>query len=171
MLKSFLPLALFCLLGILLWQGLGKDPTRLPSPLIDRPIPNFSLPDLLNPEQQVSNTELLGKPYLINVWGSWCPECRVEHPLISALADQLPVYGLNWKDTKPEATRWLEQFGNPYHAVPFDEDGRVGIELGVYGAPETLLVDAQGLVRFKHVGPLDNQVIQQQLLPALRSLP
>ncbi len=169
MIKFGAPLLLFTTLAFFLWRGLGNDPTLLPSPLLDRQAPLFQLPDLIEPQQVVDNSTFQGRPYVLNVWGSWCPECRTEHPVVSELAKQLPVYGLNWKDEADEAKRWLDQFGNPYQAIPFDPDGRVGIDFGVYGAPETFLIDADGVIRFKHIGPLSRAIVEQQLLPALES--
>ena len=179
--KRLLPLLVFVALAIVLFAGVmrhkelresGKDPNSLPSALIDKPAPEFNLPDVVDPARMVSRNELLGQPYLLNVWASWCFACRIEHQVVTQLADSgpVPVYGLNWKDDRDEANRWLRQFGNPYVASAFDESGRVGIDFGVYGAPETFLIDAEGRVRYKHVGPMNPEMIEKELLPAIREV-
>lgn len=144
----------------------------LPSPLINKPAPQFSLPLLHEPERQVSLADLRGQPFLLNVWGSWCPACRDEHPVLSRFAEtkQLRVIGYNWNDEREDALRWLEQFGNPYWMVLVDRNSRAHIDWGIYGAPETFLVDAKGVVRWKFVGPLTDEVIANQLQPALRQI-
>lgn len=163
------PLLLFLSLGIVLYSGIGKDPSVVPSPLIDGPAPEFDLPSLTQPEATVSKASLDGGAYLLNVWASWCFACRIEHEVITDLATSgpVPVYGLNWKDQRPDALRWLQQFGDPYRASAYDESGRVGIDFGVYGAPETFLIDASGQVRYKHIGPLTPEIVQNELLPAI----
>ncbi|NLW95743.1 DsbE family thiol:disulfide interchange protein [Luteimonas wenzhouensis] len=163
------------LVGLLLYGVLVSDRSDrdvLPSPLIGKPAPEFSLPVLHEPGRLVDSRELLGQPYLLNVWGSWCPGCRVEHPVITRLAEtkRIRVVGYNWKDEHADAMRWLEQFGNPYWLVLVDYDGRKAIDWGIYGAPETFLVDAQGIVRWKHVGPIDEAVLERDLLPALDAI-
>lgn len=168
-LKLFIPLIVLVLLGATLSWGLreGHDPRHVPSPLIDKPAPDFSLPALNDPERVVSKSDLLGEPYVLNVWGSWCPGCRVEHPLITQIAESgiLPVYGLNWKDETSNANRWLARFGDPYVVNLVDHDGGTAIDFGVYGAPETFVIDAKGIVRFKHVGPVTPNVIREQIRP------
>ncbi len=163
------------LFGLLFYAVLISDrPDRetLPSPLIGRPAPEFSLPVLHQPGQLVSSGDLRGQPYLLNVWGSWCPACRDEHPVITRFAEtrRLRVIGYNWKDEHADALRWLEQFGNPYWLVLVDYDGRKAIDWGIYGAPETFLVDAEGQVQWKHVGPLSDETIQSTLVPLLDRL-
>ncbi|MET0893908.1 MAG: DsbE family thiol:disulfide interchange protein [Pseudoxanthomonas sp.] len=145
----------------------GRD--ALPSPLIGKPAPAFDLPLLHEPGKRFTLAELRGQPFVMNVWGSWCPECRVEHPVISrfALTKRVRFIGYNLKDTREDALRWLEQFGNPYLMVVADEPGRTAIDWGIYGAPETFLVDARGIVRWKHVGAITDQIIAEQLIPAL----
>lgn len=164
-----LPLIAFLALAWALASGIGKDPSRIPSPLIGKPAPEFSLPLLSSPQTQLGRDDLLGQPYLLNVWGSWCPGCRVEHGLIARIAETglVPVYGLNFKDETADAQRWLAQFGDPYAANLVDADGRVGIDFGVYGAPETFLIDAQGTIRYKYVGPMDVDEWQQRLRPLI----
>ncbi len=169
----WLPLAIFALLGVLLAAGvwLSRKPDRdaLPSPLIGKHAPRFSLPVLHDPGRLVTLDDLAGAPFVLNVWGSWCPECRVEHPVLTRFAEtkRVRVIGYNWKDEHADAMRWLEQFGNPYWLVLADQDGRYAIDWGIYGAPETFLVDANGIVRWKHVGPLTDETVREALLPAL----
>lgn len=171
--SRWLPLMGVALLGLLLMSGvmLSRNPDRdsLPSPLIGQPAPAFALPVLHEPERTVSSEQLLGEPYLLNVWGSWCPECRVEHPVLTKFAEtkRVRVIGFNLKDEPADALRWLEQFGNPYWMVLTDYEGKVAIDWGIYGAPETFLVDAAGIVRWKHVGPITDEILSRQLLPML----
>jgi cytochrome c biogenesis protein CcmG/thiol:disulfide interchange protein DsbE len=167
--KHWLPLAAFLALAALLLAGVlmnsGKDTTAIASPLIGKPVPAFSLPVLGKPGQQIGNADLLGKPYLLNVWGSWCVNCREEHPLLSELArsGRIRLVGYDYKDAPEEAQRWLQAFGNPYAVVLADEEGRVALDFGIYGAPETYLVDAQGIIRWKHVGPITPELMQGEL--------
>lgn len=176
MIKRLLPLLAFALLAVLLGLGVlrnsGKDTSAIPSPLVGKPAPAFSLPVLGEPGRLVSNDDLRGEPYLLNVWGSWCPACRDEHPVITELAQsgRIKVVGYDYKDEPEDAQRWLQQFGNPYSLVIADYDGRAALDWGIYGAPETFLVDAQGVIRWKFVGPITPEVVQQQLLPALETL-
>ncbi|MCH2090621.1 MAG: DsbE family thiol:disulfide interchange protein [Pseudoxanthomonas sp.] len=148
----------------------GRD--ALPSPLIGKPAPAFDLPLLHEPNKRVTNTDLAGQPYVMNVWGSWCPECRVEHPVLTqfALTKRVRFIGYNLKDERPDALRWLEQFGNPYMMVLADVEGRTAIDWGIYGAPETFLVDGNGVIRWKHVGAIDQAIIDHQLIPALEKI-
>jgi len=143
----------------------------IPSPLIGKAAPEFVLPTL-NDHRMLDSSSLRGKPYLLNIWASWCPGCRVEHELIMSIADQgiIPVYGLSYKDVEHDANRWLERYGNPYTEVLLDEAGKVGIDYGVYGAPETFVIDAKGVIRHKHVGPLDLKTWEQELLPLIMTL-
>lgn len=171
--SRWLPLAAFALLAALLAAGvwMSRKPNRdaLPSPLIGKPAPTFALPVLHDRSYTVKLSDLRGQPFLLNVWGSWCVECRVEHPVLTRFAEtkRLRVIGYSWKDEPADALRWLEQFGNPYMVVLSDVEGRTALDWGVYGAPETFLVDGQGIVRWKHVGPLTDNLIQQELLPQL----
>ncbi len=171
-LKFLLPMGIFLVLVVFLGIGLRLDPKEVPSPLIDKPAPAFALARLDKPEQKISRDDLLGKVWLLNVWASWCVACRQEHPLLVefAKAKLLPIYGLNYKD-KPDAGRkWLADFGNPYTASLSDLDGRVGIDFGVYGVPETFIIDRQGMVRFKHIGPVTPEVLRTQIEPLVRKL-
>ncbi|MEB1530013.1 DsbE family thiol:disulfide interchange protein [Xanthomonas sp. 1678] len=145
------------------------DRDALPSALIGKPAPAFELPVLHDASIRVRSTELRGAPYVLNVWGSWCPACREEHPVLTrfALTKRVRVIGYDWKDTREDALHWLEQLGNPFFVVLFDPDGRTAIDWGVAAAPETFLVDAHGVVRWKHSGALTDQIVQDELLPAL----
>lgn len=173
-LSRWLPLAAFGALVLLLAAGvwLSRNPERdvLPSPLIGKPAPAFRLPVLGEPARQIGSADLRGKPYVLNVWGSWCPECRVEHPAMTRLAEskRVTVIGYNWKDDADDAARWLQQFGNPYQLILADPEGKVAIDWGIYGAPETFLVDARGVVRWKHVGAMTDAVVRDELLPLLK---
>ena len=169
----WLPLAMFAGLAVLLAAGvwLSRRPDReaLPSPLIGKPAPEFSLPVPHEPGRLVSLSDLKGAPFVLNVWGSWCPSCRDEHAVITRFAEtkRVRVVGYNWKDERSDALRWLEQFGNPYWVVVSDEDSRYALDWGIYGAPETFLVDGNGIVRWKHVGALTDAIVSQELIPAL----
>ncbi len=151
-----IPLFVFLLLVVLLWAGLGKDPSMVPSPLIGKPMPAFDLPRLDDPTQRLTDQDLRGRVSLLNVWATWCVGCRQEHATLLAIAQTgaAPIYGLNWKDDRLQARAWLERLGNPYVATGVDADGRVAIDWGVYGAPETFLIGADGRVIYKHIAPL-----------------
>ena len=170
--RFLIPLALFMGLVVFLAIGLGRDPHEVPSPLINKPAPAFQLPQLHESAKTFSAQEMRGKVWLLNVWASWCFSCREEHPLLLdfARSGAVPLYGLNYKDQRDDAIAWLNELGNPYRLSAVDLDGRVGIDYGVYGAPETYLIDREGLIRFKHVGPLTPEVIQNKILPLARDL-
>ncbi len=172
-LRLILPLAVFVGVGALLASGIGKDPSLVPSPLIDKPAPAFELPLLGRETESLSRDDLLGQPYLLNVWASWCPSCRIEHPFITDLAESgtVAVYGLNWKDQRADALQWLKVFGDPYRASLFDLSGRTGIDFGVYAAPETFLIGADGVVLQKHIGPMDERVFAAKFLPLIKPGP
>jgi cytochrome c biogenesis protein CcmG, thiol:disulfide interchange protein DsbE len=173
--NRWLPFLIFLALATLLAAGvwLSRDGERdvLPSPLIGKAAPAFALPVLHEPGRTVTQQDLRGAPYVLNVWGSWCPECQVEHPVVTRFAEtkRVRVVGYNWKDSREDALRWLERFGNPYWLVLADEGGATAIDFGIYGAPETFLIDADGIVRWKHVGPLNDTIIRERLLPALNA--
>ncbi len=171
-LRFLLPLAIFAAILLFLGVGLGLNPREVPSPLIGKPAPAFTLPRLDDAGQQVSREDLLGKVWMLNVWASWCAPCRDEHPLVIDIARRqlVPVYGLNYKDARPAAADWLAKLGNPYRATLVDADGRVGIDFGVYGVPETFIIDRQGIVRFKHTGPLTPEVLRRKIEPLLKDL-
>ena len=171
-LKFLIPLALFIVLALFLAVGLKLDPREVPSPLIDKPAPAFTAPLLSKPDVTMGKQDLAGKVWLLNVWASWCVSCREEHPLLVEFARRksVPIYGLNYKDKRPDGMAWLARMGNPYEASLFDSDGRVGIDFGVYGVPETFVIDKQGVVRLKHTGPLTPDVLQTKIEPLIRQL-
>ena len=170
--RYLLPLVIFAVLVGFLAMGLKLDPREVPSPLIDKPAPAFSLPRLDTPEQQLSLQDLKGKVWLLNVWASWCVACRVEHPLLVDLAGSgaVPIYGLNYKDKRDDALAWLGRHGNPYVVSLSDAQGLVGIDFGVYGVPETFVIDREGIVRMKHIGPLTAEIWQRDVLPLVKKL-
>jgi cytochrome c biogenesis protein CcmG/thiol:disulfide interchange protein DsbE len=167
-----IPLAIFVILLAFLYVGLGRDPREVPSPLIGKPAPAFTLAQLHEPSRTLSTSDLKGRVWLLNVWASWCVSCRIEHPLLMQLAAAklVPVYGLDYKDQPDAGRAWLAQNGNPYTASIVDRDGRVGIDYGVYGVPETFLIDKAGVVRYKQIGPLTAEALQQKILPLAREL-
>jgi len=171
-LRLFLPLAVFALLAIVLGVGLTLNPREVPSPFIGKPAPAFSLPQLHQPARSLAPADLIGQVWVLNVWASWCVACRVEHPLLVELSrqKQVPIYGLNYKDDPRNALEWLQKFGDPYTASALDANGRVGIDYGVYGVPETFVIDKAGVVRFKHIGPVTNEVWLRDLQPLIRQL-
>ena len=164
LLKRFLPLGAFLTLVILLVRGLSLDPTELPSARLGDAVPSFNLPVLDSPQMR-SPKDWRGKPALINVWATWCFSCRVEHPYLLQLAEQgVTIYGLNYKDEPVKASQWLIDLGNPYTETVVDELGDLGLDLGVYGAPETYVIDSDGIIRHRHVGVVNEQVWTEQLL-------
>ena len=169
MIGRLLPLIVFLLLGVLLAVGLtiSDTKTHIPSPLIGRNVPAFDLPLLYQPASRVSNEVLLGEPYLVNFFGSWCPTCVYEHPVLEDLADsgELKIVGLNYRDEPDDAKRWLARHGDPYDLIITDYDGQIGIDFGVYAAPESFLVNAEGIVVYKHIGALTPEVIKGTILP------
>ena len=168
--KLFVPLALFIVLVLFLLRGLELDPREMPSALIDQPLPEFAL-GALGAKRMLSRRDVIGEVALFNVWATWCISCRVEHPYLQALADQgVPIFGINYKDEAGAALRWLSELGNPYRMNISDTDGFLGLDLGVFGAPETYLVDAQGTVRYRHVGVVDERVWQTILQPLYSEL-
>ena len=174
--NRWLPLAVFIALAALLaagvWMSRKPDREALPSPLIGKAAPEFALPNLFDPAQTVRLADLKGAPFVMNVWGSWCVACREEHPTLTAFAEskRVRVIGYNWKDEPEDAKRWLEQLGNPFFLVVQDFEGRTALDFGIYGAPETFLVDADGRIAWKHVGVLTPELIRNELEPALARL-
>ncbi|MEO7065971.1 MAG: DsbE family thiol:disulfide interchange protein [Rhodanobacter sp.] len=163
------------LLGIFgfgVWWNTGHDPSAIPTPLLNKPAPEFNLPELYKPTQTVSKADLLGKPYLLNVFASWCIECGVEHPVLEAIGPTLGValVGYNYKDKPQDAKLWLSEHGSPYKIVVADLSGNTAIDFGVYGAPESFLIDAHGVIRYKHIGPLTPEVVANELRPAIAAL-
>lgn len=170
MLKYLVPIGLFAVLVGFLYFGLSRDTQTLPSPLIGKSAPVFELTRLEDASVTFSNKEFAGKPYLVNVWGSWCVACRQEHPALLAIArrGEVPIVGLNWNDDRDSAMNWLAQLGNPYSVNVFDAEGRAAIDLGVYGAPETFLIGADGKILKKHVSPMTVQIWEQEFLPLIQ---
>lgn len=167
------PLILFLGLALLLFYGLGTDPRKVPSPLVGKPVPTFSLPALQDPSRMVTDADLKGSISLVNVWASWCVSCRAEHDELMKLsreAADIRILGLNWKDDPNDATRMLRTYGDPYVVSAFDPDNKVGIHWGVYGAPETFVVDFEGIIRHKHIGPIDREVWEQTLRPLIQEI-
>ncbi|MDO6459499.1 DsbE family thiol:disulfide interchange protein [Granulosicoccaceae sp. 1_MG-2023] len=172
MMKYFLPLGGFILLCALLFFGLGNDPKKVPSPFIGKPAPAFELPRLYADGETLSPADMQGKVWLLNVWASWCVSCRAEHAVITKLIGDtgIDIVGLNYKDTDDEAKRWLTQFGNPYYAIAVDAEGRTGIDWGVYGVPETFVIDKKGTIRLKHIGPVTVDDLKTELIPLIETL-
>ena len=166
-----LPLALFLVLAVFLYRGLFLNPAELPSALIGKPVPAFSLPAVDDPARTLSEADLMGKPALLNVWATWCVSCKAEHPVLTELAAQgVNIVGINYKDDNANALKWLKEFHNPYQLDIRDEQGSLGLNLGVYGAPETFLVDKHGIIRHKFVGVIDQRVWREQLAPLYQQL-
>lgn len=172
MMRFILPLIVFLGLVVFLYIGLGLHPHEVPSPLIDKAAPAFELPRLDQPARKFSPNEMKGKVWLFNVWASWCESCKDEHPLLVELAQKklVPIYGLDYKDKREDAQAWLNEAGNPYTLVASDADGRVGINYGVYGVPETYVIDKQGIIRYKQIGPVTLDNLKQTILPLVQKL-
>ena len=171
-LRQWWPLGIFLVMVVFLGVGLKLDPREVPSPLIGKPAPDFSAPSLIAPERILRKEDMLGKVWMLNVWASWCVACRAEHPVIVEYVRSggVPVYGLNYKDKREDGLRWLRQFGNPYTDTVFDNDGRIGINYGVYGVPETFVIDRAGVIRYKHIGPITPEALRDKIKPLLRQL-
>ena len=170
--KFLIPIGVFVALALLLLYGLSLDPRKIPSPLIGKPLPEFSMPTLADEKHMLTRQDLLGRVYLLNIWASWCASCRDEHPILNELAKQriVPIIGLNYKDSGDDAKQWLSRFGNPYETSLVDPQGHFGIELGVYGVPETFVVDQRGVIRDKIIGPVTPVIVEKRLLPLLARL-
>jgi len=170
--RMLIPLALFLVLAGFLFSGLWLDPREVPSPLIGKPAPAFAAPVLADPGRRLTREDLLGKAWVLNVWASWCGACREEHPLLVAWAQEgkVTLIGLDYKDERAAGLAWLAGRGNPYTDSLFDADGRIGLDYGVYGVPETFVIDRAGVVRLKHIGPLTPDVLREKVEPLLRSL-
>jgi cytochrome c biogenesis protein CcmG/thiol:disulfide interchange protein DsbE len=166
------PLAAFIVLAVFLMRGLWLNPREVPSPLIGKPAPAFERPKLAAMEQAFSSKDMLGRVWMLNVWASWCVECRIEHPLLNELASRkvVPIIGIDYKDEPAAGRKWLEAMGNPYHDVAVDQDGRVGLDYGVYGVPETFIIDKQGVIRYKNIGPVTPEALEKTILPLIREL-
>jgi cytochrome c biogenesis protein CcmG/thiol:disulfide interchange protein DsbE len=171
-LRRSLPLAIFLVVLVFLFVGLFHDPHEVPSPLIGKPAPQFSLTQLHQPDRKLTTADMRGQVWLLNVWASWCVSCRVEHPLLVDLAKAniVPVIGLAYKDKPADGLAWLASNGDPYRMSIVDQDGRVGIDFGVYGVPETFVIDKTGIIRYKQIGPLTVDALKQTILPLVREL-
>ncbi|BBI99644.1 thiol:disulfide interchange protein [Ferrigenium kumadai] len=172
MMRFILPFIVFVILAAFLYVGLGLNPREVNSPLIDKPAPAFTLPQLHEPAKLFSPADMKGKVWLLNVWASWCVSCREEHPVLMELARQniVPVYGLDYKDKNEDAELWLKKGGDPYVLSVSDADGRIGIDYGVYGVPETYVIDKQGVIRYKQIGPVTPQNLSEKILPLVAEL-
>jgi cytochrome c biogenesis protein CcmG/thiol:disulfide interchange protein DsbE len=170
--RFLLPLGIFAALLVFLGVGLRLNPREIPSPFIGKPAPAFKLAQLHEPDKTIAPVDMTGQVWILNVWASWCVSCRAEHPVLMDFAktNVVPVIGLNYKDARDDGTRWLREFGNPYTLSAFDSDGRVGIDYGVYGVPETFVIDKRGVIRMKFTGPLTQEAISQKLLPLIKEL-
>jgi cytochrome c biogenesis protein CcmG, thiol:disulfide interchange protein DsbE len=170
--RFLLPLAIFAVVVGFLGVGLTLNPREVPSPLVGKPAPDFALPQLHEPQNVLSLKDLNGKVWLLNFWASWCGGCKEEHPVLMQLAKtgEVPIYGMDYKDRREEALAWLNRWGNPYPAIAVDEAGRTGINYGVYGVPETYVIDKAGVIRYKQIGPLDEEIVQKKILPLVREL-
>ncbi|NQY26401.1 MAG: DsbE family thiol:disulfide interchange protein [Piscirickettsiaceae bacterium] len=169
--SRFFPLGIFLVLTLLLFVGLSKDPKQIPSPLIGKPVPKFQLELLADPQQKEEHTIFNQQITLLNVWATWCVACRAEHEQLLQLAKRgVRIVGLNYKDERSSALAWLSELGDPYEMTLFDPNGRVSIDWGVYGTPETFIIDQQGIIRYKHIGPISKQDVEQIILPLIREL-
>lgn len=170
--RFLLPLGLFLGLLVFLAVGLRLNPREIPSPFIGKPAPAFTLTQLHEPGKSISPRDMAGQVWVLNVWASWCASCRVEHPVLMDFAslNAVPLVGLNYKDGREDGKKWLSQHGNPYQVSAFDNDGRAGIDYGVYGVPETFVIDKQGVIRMKFTGPLTPDAISTKLLPLIEEL-
>lgn len=172
MLRYLIPLVIFVVLAVFLAIGLTRDPHELKSVLINKPAPTFRVPQLKAADKTISNEDMRGKVWLLNVWASWCVACREEHPYLIEYAKSgvVPIYGLNYKDRREDALATLDELGDPYTVSAVDLDGRIGIDFGVYGAPETYIIDQGGTIRFKYVGPMMPDVWKEKILPVVQEL-
>lgn len=168
--RGLIPLVVFLVLAVFLGIGLMLRPNEVPSPMIGKPAPAFSAPRLYNPEQTLTEADLQGEVSVLNVFASWCVPCREEHPYVSALAERVPVYGLNYKDERADSVAWLQRFGNAYRAIAYDRDGKIGMDWGVYGVPETFILDRNGVIRHKHIGVIDARSLREEIMPIIEQL-
>ena len=169
--RFLVPMLAFAIMIPVFIVGLGRNKSEIPSPLLDQQAPQYALPSLQNSDVTVGSDTYAGEIALVNVWATWCGGCRTEHGYLMELArrGEVPIFGLNWRDQRVPALGFLQQLGDPYSAVAYDEDGRVGIDWGVYGAPETFLIDADGTVLYKHISPMTEQVWQEKFLPRIQA--
>jgi len=172
MMRFILPFVVFMIMAAFMYVGLGLNPREVPSPLVGKPAPAFTLPQLHEPSKQFSPQDMKGKVWMLNVWASWCTACEGEHPVFMDLARQniVPIYGMDYKDKREDGEAWLRKHGNPYALVVSDAEGRVGIDYGVYGVPETYLIDKQGVIRHKQIGAVTPEVLNEKILPLIKEL-
>ena len=170
--KFGVPFLVFVILVGFFAVGLTRDPREVPSPLIDKAAPQFQLTQLESPDRRFSPEEMRGKVWLLNVWASWCVSCRVEHPLLVQMSrtQQVPIVGLDYKDQRADGMKWLATHGDPYLLSAFDDEGKVGIDYGVYGVPETFVIDKQGVIRYKQIGPITKEALETKILPLVKKL-
>ena len=170
--RFLIPLVVFAVMVVFLGVGLNLNPREVPSPLIDKPAPPFVLPQLHEPDKTISQKEMLGKVWMLNVFASWCVACREEHPNLMELARSgaVPIYGLNYNDERADGIAWLARFGNPYKVSAYDRDGRIGIDYGVYGVPETYVIDKAGVIRYKRIGIVTPEIVRDKILPLVKEL-
>ena len=170
--RALIPFCIFLVMVGFLAAGLKLDPREVPSPLVGKPAPAFTLSRLDAPAQTMSTKDMLGQVWLLNVWASWCGACREEHPVLMALSNSgvVPIYGMDYKDTRVDALQWLDLGGNPYEATVMDMDGRVGIDYGVYGVPETYVIDKAGVIAYKQIGPVTEEGLREKILPLVKRL-
>lgn len=170
--RYLVPITVFIIMAAFLYAGLSRDPRHVPSPLIGKPVPAFRLPSLREPGTMLTEESLKGNVSLVNIWASWCVSCRAEHALLMDLSrnTDIPIVGFNYKDKMRDALKWLKDWGDPYSQIVFDPDGKAALDWGVYGTPETFVVDKQGIIRHKHVGPIDAQVLGSDLMPLIKQL-
>lgn len=170
--RFLLPLGIFIVLAVFLGVGLRLNPREVPSPFIGKPAPAFQVPQLHAAEHTIAPQDMKGRVWLLNVWASWCVSCRQEHPVLMDLARQnvVPIVGLDYKDERQAGIAWLKEHGDPYLLSAYDRDGRIGIDYGVYGVPETFVIDKAGFIRYKHIGPLTQKVVEQKILPLVKEL-
>ena len=172
MMRFILPFVVFMIMAAFMFVGLGLNPREVPSPLVGKPAPAFTLPQLHEPSKQFSPQDMKGKVWMLNVWASWCTACEGEHPVFMDLARQniVPIYGMDYKDKREDGEAWLRKHGNPYTLVVSDAEGRVGIDYGVYGVPETYLIDKQGVIRHKQIGAVTPEILDETILPLIKEL-
>jgi cytochrome c biogenesis protein CcmG/thiol:disulfide interchange protein DsbE len=172
MMRFILPFVVFMIMAAFMYVGLGLNPREVPSPLVGKAAPSFTLPQLHEPSKQFSPQDMKGKVWLFNVWASWCTACEGEHPVFMQLARQniVPIYGMDYKDKREDGEAWLRKHGNPYALVVSDMEGRVGIDYGVYGVPETYLIDKQGVIQYKQIGAVTPEILDEKILPLIKEL-
>lgn len=172
MMRFILPFIVFMIMAAFMYAGLSLNPHEVPSPLVGKPAPAFMLPQLYEPSKQFSPQDMKGKVWLFNVWASWCTACENEHHVFVELSRKnlVPIYGMDYKDKREDGTAWLDKHGNPYTLAVSDTEGRVGIEYGVYGVPETYVIDKQGVIRHKHIGAVTQQILDEKILPMVKEL-